>query len=99
MSKLLTMEMNDKSKLKKYIYECKKNGINILKPNINESSNKFIKKDNDLLFPLSGIKEINNAIALNVIEERKKGLFKDIYDFIKRCNIKGNIILSDFAKK
>lgn len=84
-SNLLSIEMNDDTKCKKYIYECKKMGINILKPDINLSSNKYIEEENGIRYPLTSIKNIGINGANAILEERKNGLFKDIYDFVKRC--------------
>lgn len=85
-SNLLSTEMNDDSKCKKYIYECKKNNVEILKPNINYSYNKYVEEDKGIRYPLSSIKNVGINAVNYIIEERNtKGLFKDIYDFIKRC--------------
>ena len=85
-SNLLTLDMSDSLKVKKYIYECKKNNIDILLPDINYSSNKFIGEDNGIRYPLSSIKGVGSIGANTIIEERNNnGLFKSIYDFIKRC--------------
>lgn len=92
MAKMMNNELGDKEKIKKYIYECKKNDINILKPNINISSINFEILNNDLVYPLIGIKEINTSIANIIVKEREKKEFADIYDFIIRCNFKKPIL-------
>lgn len=85
-SNLLSIEMNDTSKCKKYIYECKKNNINILKPDINYSSNKYIPEKNGIRYPLTSIKNVGiNASTVIINERNNNGKFKNIYDFVKRC--------------
>lgn len=84
-SNLLSIEMNDDSKCKKYIYECKKMGINILKPDINLSLNKYNEEENGIRYPLTSIKNIGTTGANFILEERKNGLFNNIFDFVKRC--------------
>lgn len=84
-AKLMAEDMNDKNKLKKYIFEFKQMGIIFLNPDINKSDLVFMGADNKLIYPLTGINGINLAVAKEIINERKNGLFNDIYDFIKRC--------------
>ena len=82
---LLNVFLGSDDKVKEYIYECKSKGISILNPNILESDNLFNIRDNKLIFPLSGIKNIGNNVCNYILQERKKGNFKDMYDFFKRC--------------
>ncbi len=84
-SNLLSIDMNDDSKCKKYIYECKKNNINILNPDINLSYNKYVEEKDGIRYPLTSIKNVGINCANSIIEERKNGKFKSIFDFIKRC--------------
>ena len=82
---LLSMEINDDKKTKQYIYEAKKNGINILKPDINLSERKYIIEGNDIRYPLSNIRNVGTQGSELIIKERLNGKYTDIYDFIKRC--------------
>ena len=82
---MMSEDLNDKNKQKKYIFEFKKLGLKILKPSINKSGIDYTFQDDSLLYPLNGIKGINLGIAKEIIEERKNGDYKDIFDFIKRC--------------
>ena len=84
-SNLLSTEMNDETKSKKYMYEAKNLGTNILYPSINTSSDKYIEEEQGIRYPLSNIKNIGINAVNTIIEERNNnGLFKDIFDFIKR---------------
>ena len=85
MKSLLTMNIGSELKIKEYIYECKMNGIEILPPLINKSSNIFEVEDNSIRYPLTGIKSIGVNSINTILDERKNGDFKDIYDFVKRC--------------
>jgi DNA-directed DNA polymerase III (polc) len=85
MSNLLSIDMNDSTKAKKYIYECRKNNIEILKPDINLSMKIYNMEELGIRYPLTNIKNVGIAATSTILEERKKGKFKDIYDFIKRC--------------
>ncbi len=82
---LLSMEINDDAKTKQYIYEVKKNNIEILLPNINLSERKYKIEDNGIRYPLSSIRNVGASSSEVIIKERENGKFIDIYDFIKRC--------------
>lgn len=85
MSNLLSIDMNDSTKTKKYIYECRKNNIEILKPDINLSMKKYYMEELGIRYPLTNIKNVGITASTTILEEREKGKFKDVYDFIKRC--------------
>lgn len=82
---LLSMEVNDISKTKQYIYCAKKNNINILPPNINLSFRKYSIEESGIRYPLSSIKNIGISISEFIITERNNGEYIDVYDFLKRC--------------
>ena len=82
---LLSMEINDSNKTKQYIYEVKKYGIKVLLPNINKSEKKYTKEEAGIRYPLSNIKNVGTQTTDYIINERNKGEFIDIFDFIKRC--------------
>ena len=88
MKTLLNFELNSVNKTKEYIYECKKEGLNILKPDINKSDKYYLKEKDGIRYPLTGLKNLGSMIVNNILDERKNGGFKSIYDFIKRTNRK-----------
>jgi len=82
---LATNSSTNDSKFALYVSEIKKRGYNMLPPNINESTKSFAIKEKSLLFPLNGIKGINELIANSILEERNaNGPFKDFFNFIIR---------------
>lgn len=85
---LLTSAIGSSIDTKDYIEECRNNHIEILNPNINESGKNYLVTEKGILYPLSNIKNIGATTVDVILEERKKGLFKDIYDFIKRTDRK-----------
>ena len=73
------------SKFSEYVLEMNSLGIKMLPPDINESINTFIIKDNAILYPLTGIKEINMNMMEKIAEDRKEnGKYKSFFDFISR---------------
>ncbi|KKR11528.1 MAG: polymerase III, alpha subunit protein [Candidatus Woesebacteria bacterium GW2011_GWA1_39_21] len=93
MCALLTAESADKIKIAAAIHECKRMGISVLPPDINESSVDFtIVKDDKSLdggairFGLNAIKNVGNAAVESILGERANGRFKNILDFLKRTD-------------
>ena len=85
MKNLLSSAINSEGKTREYMYECKVNNINVLAPNINRSEDNYIISGEDIIFPLSNIKNVGNGAVKTILEERDKGDFKDIFDFVRRC--------------
>lgn len=89
MAALLTSEKSDIERISELINECKKMGIEVLPPDINESFRNFsvIPKKNQIRFGLLAIKNVGEAVVETIILERKeKGPFKTISDFVSRLN-------------
>jgi DNA polymerase-3 subunit alpha len=68
--------------------ECKRMGVKVLGPDINESQKGFaVNAAGEIRFGLGGLKGVGEAAIESIIAERKKnGPFKDPFDFIKRIN-------------
>ncbi len=71
-----------------FMEECKRMGIKVLGPDINESLKGFaVNKKGEIRFGLGGLKGVGEAAVESIISERqKKGSFTEIFDFIKRIN-------------
>lgn len=91
MSALMTSNKDDLDKLAMEIEECKRMNISVLPPSVNESFVDFgvVKESGNVRFGLSAIKHIGQAVAQEIVEERKTGgKFKDVEDFITRLGPK-----------
>lgn len=91
MASLLTSERNDIERISVLIEECKKIGLEVLPPDINESFTFFsvVPRKNQVRFGLSAIKNVGSNIVEIIVEERKKsGPYSSIQDFISRVNSK-----------
>ena len=88
MAALLSANLNDLKTLEKYMSECKRMGISVLSPDINESQMQFSSNaKGDIRFGLAAIKGVGEGAVNSIIAEREKnGPFKNIYDFAERAN-------------
>ena len=88
MAALLSRNLNNIDSLKTYMGECRRMGINVLAPDINESMLQFSpNKDGDVRFGLAAIKGVGEAAVMAIIDEREKnGRYRNIYDFFERVN-------------
>jgi len=75
-------------KITYYMEECKRMGLWVLGPDINESLKGFaVNKKGEIRFGLGGLKGVGEAAVESIISERNKnGAFKSVFDFIKRIN-------------
>ena len=72
-------------KVPEYIAECKLLGINVLRPDINESYARFAVINGNIRFALASIKNIGEAAIEQITEERKKnGKYKSFVNFLER---------------
>jgi len=79
---------NNIDKIKFYMEECQRMGLQVLGPDVNESLKGFaVAKENVVRFGLNAIKGVGEAAVEDIILEREnKGPFASVYDFIKRVN-------------
>ena len=84
----LTKNLSNMDEIKKIMDDCKKNGIKVLNPDINESDSRFtVNKKGEIRFGLGGIKGFGDNIVRAILAEREEnGLFEDIFDFVERMS-------------
>lgn len=81
---LLNNNIGGEDKTKEYIEEAKKQGISILKPDVNKSDKYYVREDKSIRLPLRVIKGVGTVSSDAIIKKREDG-FKDFFDFISRC--------------
>ena len=84
MAALLTSVLDSSNKVARYIAECKRLGLRLAPPDINSSMKGFTASGNVINYGLLGIKNLGNEFINEIIEERKNGAFKNIFDFCER---------------
>jgi DNA polymerase III subunit alpha len=89
MASVLTHNLSNIEKITFFMEECRALGLPVLGPDVNESLSHFsVNKKGEIRFGLGGIKGTGDAAVDALIEERQKGNFKDIFDFITRVNLR-----------
>ncbi len=86
MSALMTSMQDDTDKIAFYTSECKRMGIKVLPPHVNESRENFTPTDDGIRFGLSAIKNIGEGFVLNLMKERENGKFTSLFDFCTRVS-------------
>jgi DNA polymerase-3 subunit alpha len=87
MCALLTSAMGNNVKVAFYINACRKMGIEVLPPDINESFVDFSVVGNKIRFGLAAIKNVGKNVVLSIINTRKrKGAFKRFTEFCEKAN-------------
>src|SRR4051795_3988332 len=87
MAALLTSVKDDKDKSALYLGECRRMGIKVLPPDVNESDANFTPRGEDIRFGLSAIRNVGgNVVASIVTTRRDKGRFTDFPDFLAKVD-------------
>lgn len=90
MAALMTSDMRWTEKLAPEITECKKMGLKVLGPDINQSYGDFgiVKDEKTIRFGLSGVKNVGKSLIEEIVipERDKNGPFKSVFDFAKRVD-------------
>jgi DNA polymerase-3 subunit alpha len=89
MSSVLSNNMNDIKQVTFFMEECRRMGLEVLGPDINESSYTFsVNKSGAIRFGLGAIKGLGSSAIESIIEVRKNGFFESIFDMTKRINLR-----------
>lgn len=82
---LLSSELGNTTKMANYINDAEKFGIKLLAPDINESDVKFtVSDDGNIRYGLLALRNIGESYVRSIVEERKKGKFKGLAEFLIR---------------
>ena len=88
MAAVLSRNFTDIKKISQFMDECKRMGIEVLGPDINESNVKFtVNKKGNIRIGLGAIKGVGENAVTAIVDERKKnGLYRDVFDFMERSD-------------
>ncbi|WP_114201601.1 DNA polymerase III subunit alpha [Janibacter anophelis] len=86
MAALLTSVGDDKDKSALYLNECRRMGIKVLPPSVNESQGPFSAVGSDIRFGLNAIRNVGRNVVDGIIAAREeKGAFTSFDDFLAKC--------------
>jgi len=90
MAAVLSRNLNDIKKITFIMDECRRMGMQVLGPDVNESYLKFtVNKQGNIRFGLAAVKGIGAGIVEALVQERDShGPFRDIYDMVERISLK-----------
>ncbi len=90
MAAVLSNNMNDIKQVTFFMEECKRMGLEVLGPDVNESYYKFaVNKDGAVRFGMGAIKGVGRAAVETIVEHRKKeGAFQSVFDLAKRIDLR-----------
>ena len=88
MAGLLTSVRDDKDKSAVYLNECRRMGIKVLPPDVNESEVDFTAVGKDIRFGLSAIRNVGENVVTSLIESRnREGRYVTFVDFLNKVDI------------
>ncbi len=87
MAALLTSVKNHKDLKPLYLNECRRMGIPVLPPDVNESGSDFTPRGDEVLFGLSAVRGVGEGIVASIVEARTaEGRFEDFADFCAKVD-------------
>ena len=87
MAALLTSVRDDKDKSALYLNECRRMGIKVLPPDVNESTGDYTPLGGDIRFGLNAIRNVGEGVVASIVEQRvAKGRFESFGDFLAKVD-------------
>jgi DNA polymerase-3 subunit alpha len=87
MAALLTSVRDDKDKSALYLSECRRMGIQVLPPDVNESNSEYTPRGGDIRFGLAAIRNVGEGVVATIKRSREqKGRFASFGDFLAKVD-------------
>ena len=87
MAALLTSVRDDKDKSALYLSECRRMGIKVLEPDINESDAEYTPRGTDIRFGLVAIRNVGEGVVESIkLARQTKGRFTSFGDFLAKVD-------------
>jgi len=88
MAALLTSVRDDKDKSALYLSECRRMGIKVLPPDVNESNAEYTPRGKDIRFGLAAIRNVGEGVVASIKAARTaKGDFTSFGDFLAKVDV------------
>ena len=89
MAAVLSNNMNDIKQVTFFMEECKRMGIKVLGPDVNESFYKFtVNEDNAIRCGMGAIKGVGKGAVLTIIDNRADEPYQNIFDLVKKIDLR-----------
>lgn len=90
MAAVLSNNMNDIKQVTFFMEECRRMGLDVLGPDVNESYYKFaVNKENKVRFGMGAIKGVGRSAVETIVENRKEqGPYLSLFDLVKRIDLR-----------
>lgn len=87
MAALLTSVRDDKDKSALYLNECRRMGIKVLPPDVNESQSDYTPLGNDIRFGLTAIRNVGENVVASIVANRTvAGRYESFGDFLAKVD-------------
>ncbi|WP_396171582.1 DNA polymerase III subunit alpha [Flavobacterium sp.] len=89
MAAVLSNNMSDIKQVSFFMEECKRMGLKVLGPDVNESYYKFtVNDDYAVRFGMGAVKGVGSGAVATIVENRKTSKYKSIFDLTKRIDLR-----------
>lgn len=89
MAAVLSNNMNDIKQVTFFMEECKRMGLTVLGPDVNESHYKFtVNESGAIRFGIGAVKGVGAGAVDTIVQTRATGPYKSIFDFAKRIDLR-----------
>ena len=89
MAAVLSNNMNDIKQVSFFMEECRRMGVPVLGPDVNESFYKFtVNNDNAIRFGMGAIKGVGRGAVDSIVNGRKEKTYQSLFDMTKRVDLR-----------
>ena len=89
MAAVLSNNMNDIKQVTFFMEECRRMGVKVLGPDVNESFYKFnVNEENAIRFGMGAIKGVGKGAVETIIDHRKDAHYESIFDVVKKVDLR-----------
>jgi len=89
MAAVLSNNMSDIKQVSFFMEECKRMGLQVLGPDVNESYYKFTVNENYAIrFGIGAVKGVGMGAVETIVDNRKESNYKSIFDLVKRVDLR-----------
>ncbi|MCH4293567.1 DNA polymerase III subunit alpha [Shewanella sp. 3B26] len=89
MAAVMSADMDNTDKIVTLVDECERMGLKIIPPDVNKGLFKFtVDEELNIVYGIGAIKGVGEGPVEAILEARKDGPFKDLFDFCARIDLK-----------